>query len=101
LSFYIFTASEKNALQRIFAWLDSAREEYLRSATELKQYAAEDLHLPDQPEDEDNDTYDDDDDDDAAAADWRIVGAKRKYEVKKEEQFFNSFIFKEQHLFMN
>jgi hypothetical protein len=58
----------------------------------LKQYAAEDLHLPDQPEEEDHDAYDDEDDDDAAA-DWRVVGAKRKYKVKEEEKFLiHSFL---------
>lgn len=84
--FLFFTASEKNALHRMFAWLESAREDYIRSAVELKQYASEDLEGHDPPESSQDDEGDDDDDDDVV--DWRVVGGKRKFKVRKKNQYF-------------
>lgn len=95
--FIFFLASEKNALHRIFAWLDAAREDYIRSAAELKQYALEDLEGHD-PSDSPDDGEDDDDDEDPSH-DWRVVGNKRKFKVRKRKNlflirlfFYNKFI---------
>lgn len=89
--FLIILASEKNALHRIFAWLDAAREDYVRSAVELKQYALEDLEGQDPSESPDD--GEDDDDDEDPSHDWRVVGNKRKFKVRKRNKIiFNSFI---------
>ena len=89
--FDFFLASEKNALHRIFAWLDAAREDYVRSAVELKQYALEDLEGQDPSESPDD--GEDDDDDEDPSHDWRVVGNKRKFKVRKRKKIiFNSFI---------
>lgn len=90
-----FSASEKNALHRIFAWLDAAREDYIRSAVELKQYALEDLEGEDRDHHQSQDEgLDEDADDDDPSVDWRIVGAKRKFKVRKSQK--NLFLI---HLF--
>lgn len=80
-----FSASEKNALHRIFAWLDATREDYLRSASELRQFASETLDS-DIPEPCDEDGVDDCEEEDLQQRDWRIVGSKRKFKVRIKAQ---------------
>lgn len=81
--FSFFLASEKNALHRMFAWLDAAREDYIRSAVELKQYALEDLEGQDPHESHDEIEEEGPHDDDDPSVDWRVVGGKRKFRVRK------------------